>query len=102
MLRPFLSIKKVKQWFIDNKPEDVLLAMFNDGTIPILISDDGVEQLVYLSMDDDSDNGVSEIEVEIIDDLRFKALIVPSEEGDPYTRVFTQPERDAWIEWKEV
>jgi hypothetical protein len=101
-LKPFLSLNKVRQWYINNHPDKVLLAKLDDGTLPVRVIDDGVEQDVYLSFDDDDDNGRVELEVELIDDLKFKAVI--DEDGDfpkkLHTRIFTQPEKDAWIEWK--
>jgi hypothetical protein len=77
----------------------VLLAKLDDGTIPIRVTDDGVEQDAYLSMDDEQER--TELEVEILSDLEFKAVIL--EDGvKKYTRIFRQPEKDAWIEWREV
>jgi hypothetical protein len=107
-LKPFLSLKKVRDWYHNNRPDLVLLAAFDDYTIPVRVVDDGVEQDVYLEIDltdSSSQDGLSELEVEIIDDLKFKAMIRQDYE-DPnsqkYVRIFTQPEKDAWIIWKEV
>jgi hypothetical protein len=101
-LKPYLSLNKVKEWYIKNRPEEVLLAKLGDGTLPVRVIDDGVEQDVYLSFEDDNDSGRVELEVEMLDDLRFKAII--NEEDDfpkkLHMRIFTQPEKDAWIEWK--
>jgi hypothetical protein len=105
MKKPFLVLKKVREWFTRNSPDRVLLAMLDDGTIPIRVVDDGVEQEVYLSFYDESDDNVFEIEVEMIDDLRFKAMIrhdYHDLNSQKYNRIFTQPEKDAWIEWRDV
>jgi hypothetical protein len=103
--KAFMTIKKVRQWYLKNNPEKVLLAKLDDGMMTIRVVDDGVEQDVYLSFDEETDGNVFEIEVEVIDDLRFKAMIRQDFE-DPnskkYERIFTQPEKDAWIEWREV
>ena len=100
-----MNIKRVREWYLRNSPEKVLLAKLEDGTMPIRVIDDGVEQDVYLPFDEETDGNVFEIEVEVIDDLRFKATIRHDYE-DPnshkYERIFTQPEKDAWIEWREV
>jgi hypothetical protein len=101
MKKPYLVIPKVQKWYMDNRPEDVLLAKLDDGTIPVTVVDDGIEQKVYLSMDEGGNGGITELEVEILSDLEFKAVIV--EDGvKRYTRIFRQPEKDAWIEWREV
>lgn len=106
MRKPFLSIKKVRQWFLQNSPGEVLKAKLGDGTTTIVVSDDGVEQEVYLSFDEETDGEVVEMEVEIIDDLRFRATIEDKrDDGEvrgTFVREFTQPEKDAWIVWKEV
>lgn len=100
-----MTIEKVRQWYLKNNPDKVLLAKLSDGSMPIMVIDDGVEQEVYLYFDEETDGNLFEIEVEVIDDLRFKAMIRENFE-DPnsrmYERIFTQPEKDAWIEWREV
>ena len=99
MKKPFLVLSKVQKWYMANRPDQVLLAKLDDGTIPIRVTDDGVEQDAYLSMDDEQER--TELEVEILSDLEFKAVIL--EDGvKKYTRIFRQPEKDAWIEWREV
>jgi hypothetical protein len=102
ILKPFLSINKVREWYIKNHPEQVLLAKLDDGTLPVKVVDDGVEQNAYLSFDETDDSGRLELEVEILDDLRFKAIIHQNGENvdKSFVRIFTQPEKDAWIEWK--
>jgi hypothetical protein len=101
-LKPFLSLNKVKEWYMDNKPEEVLLAKLGDGTLPVRVIDNGFELNVYLSFEDEDDAGLIELEVEMIDDLRFKAIIHESDDvlDRSRVRIFTQPEKDAWIEWK--
>jgi hypothetical protein len=102
---PFLSLQKVRSWHLENKPGEVLLAKLDDNTMPIRVVDDGVEQDVYLSFDEETDNGLLEIKVEMIDDLRFKAIIrhdYKNPDSQKYERIFTQPEKDAWIVWKET
>jgi hypothetical protein len=101
MKKPFLVLSKVQKWYMANRPEEVLLAKLDDGTIPITVVDEGLEQKVYLSMEDGGNGDKTELEVEILSDLEFKAVIV-EEDGKTYSRVFRQPEKDAWIEWREV
>lgn len=110
-LKPFMSLKKVRQWYHDNRPDLILLAALDEGLIPVRVVDDGVEQDVYLEIDiankekPEETSNMVEMEVEIIDELRFKAMIRSNYE-DPnsqkYERIYTQPEKDAWIVWKEV
>jgi hypothetical protein len=107
-IKAFLNLEKARDWFLKNKPEDVLLAKLDDGTLPVKVIDDGVEQNVYLSFNE-GDDVIFELEVEIIDDLRFKATIDEDIHTDldiskhkKYERIFTQPEKDAWIIWREV
>ncbi len=100
-----MTIKKVREWYLRNNPEKVLLAKLDDGMMPIRVVDDGVEQDVYLSFDEENDIDIFEIEVEVIDDLRFRAIIrhnLEDPNSQKYERIFTQPEKDAWIEWREV
>jgi hypothetical protein len=104
MRKPFLVLSKVKQWYIDNFPDKVVLAIFEDGTIPVTVEDDGVEEEVYLSFDMD-ENEQFEIEIEMIDDLRFRALILEDLDNPVsrrHNRIYTQPSKDSWIEWREV
>jgi hypothetical protein len=100
MKKAFLRIAKVKEWFFKNRPEDVLLAKLDDGTIPVKVIDDGVEQDVYLSLEDEQE--IMELEVEMINDLEFKAIIKNDDGSQRYLRIFKQPEKDAWIEWREI
>jgi len=108
-MKPYLVLNKVKEWYIQNRPEEVLLAKLEDGTLPVSVIDDGVEQSVYLSFNE-GDDTIFELEVEIIDDLRFKAIIdedidrpdLEMSKHKTYERIFTQPEKNAWIEWREI
>lgn len=100
-----MNINRVREWYLKNSPDKVLLAKLDNGMMAVRVVDDGTEQDVYLSFDEETDGIVFEVEVEVIDDLRFKAMIRHNYE-DPnsqkYERIFTQPEKDAWIEWREV
>jgi hypothetical protein len=112
MKKYFISLKKVRQWYLDNKKDEILLATLDDGTIPIRVIDNNREQNVYLEIAPDggpiSENEpVTEIEVELIGNNMAKGMIQNHDndgdkDGDPFERIFIMPDDESWIEIREI
>jgi hypothetical protein len=111
MKRYFISLKKVRQWYLDNKEDEVLLATLNDGTIPIRVIDNDREQNVYLEISPDGgplrEEPITEIEVELLGNGRAKGMIQEytnngDKDGNPFERIFIMPDDESWIEVRET
>jgi hypothetical protein len=112
MKKHFLVLKKVRDWYMRNKIDEVLLAALGDNTIPIKVVDGGKEQNVYLEIGPGggplrNDEPVTEIEVELIGNNRAKGMIQDydndgDKDGDPFERIFIMPDEESWIEVRDV
>jgi len=112
MRKYFLSLKKVREWYMQNRTDEVLLAVLGDNTIPIKVIDGGREQDVYLEISPSGgpvreDEPVTEIEVELIGNNRAKGMIQNHDNdgdnnGDPFERIFIMPDDESWIEVRDV
>jgi hypothetical protein len=112
MRKYFLSLKKVREWYMQNRTDEVLLAVLSDNTIPVKVIDGGREQDVYLEIGPDggalrNDEPVTEIEVELIGNNKAKGMIQDydndgDKDGDPFERIFIMPDEESWIEVRDV
>lgn len=109
----FIVLNKVRKWYMENKLGDVLLAVLNDGTIPIRVIDGDREQDVYLEIGPDGgpirQEPITEIEVELLGNGRAKGIIqeykdnnINDKDGDPFERIFIMPDDESWIEIREI
>jgi hypothetical protein len=96
-MKPYLSKKKIEEWFMENDPEDFLLAKLKDGE----------------EIDENTRYDVSWIDrydgQEVFIDKRDNLTIRISESketrlGKGYESIVSleivQPFEDAWIEWR--
>jgi hypothetical protein len=102
MKKYFLTTKKIKNWYMNNKQEDVLLAKLKDNLLPIPCIENGIKTEIYLDITDNDIEEDYRFQVGKIDKLSYVITIIKENDQDTISRVFNEPELGAWTEEEDV
>jgi hypothetical protein len=98
-MKAYLSKEKIIAWFMKNNPEEFLLAKLNDGQ---RIDKNTSYDTSWIEMYNGQEVSIDERNKLI---LRFSGK-EETRFGEGYDRMVSlqifQPEKDAWIEWRDV